>query len=240
MIFPLELPYPGKYMKARGIKNGWAISHTEHDHSRFKKHSIGSIEEVVNRLKDAKCTLGPGAFKELQTSLGFHYDEGSVLFGSHTRRLFDPTTRVIFDWMHVLFVGGVFNVLVGVMFSMLQKSKRFTYAAADAYCCQWVWPVAVEAKPALLQLKPERAKIHLDEKRFKCAASEGRTLLPVLAHFVRQGLLKSTSAHHKAIADCFLSFAAFVETLEAAARGYGDADSSRALDSAFLASFKEF
>ena len=89
-----------------------------------------------------------------------------------------------------------------------------------------------------MQLDTERATIHLEEQRFKCTASEGRTLLPVLAHYVRQGLLKSEDANEREHATCFLELASFVDTLEAAARGHVDVEASRAHASAFMLSFK--
>ena len=119
--------HSGKYMKARGINGNWAISHTEHDHTRFKRHTSATIAEVVNRLTEASTTLGKGAFKELQTRLGFHFAVGSVLYDAYTRKLLDPTVHCIFDWMHVIFVGGVFNVLMGLIYHRLRKS-RIRYA----------------------------------------------------------------------------------------------------------------
>ena len=102
----------------------------------------------------------------------------------------------------------------------------------------WNWPAAVDANAALLQLRKERAKIHLEAGVFKCHASEGRTLLPVLAHFVRKGIAKSTNATEREHGLCFLSLAKFVEELEADARGNGDASRARAAASAYLLSYK--
>ena len=183
--------------------------------------------------------MGKGAFEELQTQLGFHYAVGSILFNAYTRKLLDPTSHCIFDWMHVVFVGGVFNVLMGLLFHRFRKT-RFSYANCHKYCSLWHWPESIDAKAALKQLDTERAKIHLDDQRFKCSASEGRTLLPVVAHYVRQGLLKSEDANEREHATCFLELASFVETLEASARGHVDAEVARGKASAFMLSFKRF
>ena len=225
-------------MEARGINHDLAVSHTEHDAARFVLHTPASIGAIVDRLEEASSRLGKDKFKELQTTLGFHHSPGSVLHQEHTRSLLCPTTKLRFDWMHIIFVSGIFSVHVGLLFKAMQKAKRFTYASFLRYASQWHWPAAVDAKAALNELKPERAKIHLEEVKFKTTASEGRTLIPVLAHYVRQSLVKSDVPEEREHGICFLLLADFVEELEASARGLASVDHSRDLASAYLLSFK--
>ena len=225
-------------MEARGITGEWACSHTEHDAGKFRLHTADSIRAVVDRLAEASSHVGKDKLKELQTNLGFHHAPGSVLFQEHTRSLLCPTTKLRFGWMHILFVSGIFALHVGLLFKAMQKEKRFTYAAFHRYASLWHWPSSVDSKSALDELKPERAKIHLEEIKFKTAASEARTLTPVLAHFVRQTLMKSDDAAEREHAICFLLLADFIEELEASARGLATVERSKDLASAYLLSFK--
>ncbi len=56
-----------------------------------------------------------GEFVELQTRLGWNFAPSGLVFNNRWRDIADPTKHCMYDWMHVWFVSGVWNVHVGLM-----------------------------------------------------------------------------------------------------------------------------
>ena len=76
-------------------------------------------------------------------------------------------------------------------------------------------------------LAPKRQKTLNDDHVFKCTASEGRSLLPVLAHFIRKSLLRSHIGNEAEHARCFLHLADAISELEKSGKGMASADRMR-------------
>ena len=169
---------------AREVRNiveadvsGKSVHHTEHDLSKLKPVTSGWLDAIVRRLTNGRAQLNKGDFKELQTRLGWNYD--SQL--SYRLRLAPPHKYVCFDWMHTLFVNGVFNVHVGCLMWALRPPRKqdgFTYARLHAYSQQWKWPGRM-SKVAKDVFCPKRAQSSWEAGRLKCSASEGLCMLPV-------------------------------------------------------------
>ena len=221
----------------RALDAGSCVRTTESDTSKFVLHTHASINAVVARLTEAKATMGSDAFKELETNLGFHYAPNAILFDPMLRRIMSPATNLIYDWMHVFFVNGVVNLHVGIMFKALRKSKCFTYATAYEYMQLWVWPKALQGCTGIAVLAEDQAAKHLNAGKLLCSASDGRSIMPLLAHYVRQGLLQSGVALHREHAECFLHLAGIIEELEACNRGTCVVDALKRHCEAYLDGF---
>ena len=164
--------------------------------------------------------MSKAAFKELEKALGFTYAPESILFDDFLRPKVTPPSFAVYDWMHVVFVGGIFNNHMG-QFMWATRGTSFTYGHVHAYLKMWSWPHAAQTVTGVDVFSPTRAKASLEARLLKCTASEGRSILPVFAHLVRRTFIDNPNANpvFRPHAEAIGQLASIVEELEAAARG---------------------
>ena len=160
--------------------------------------------------------MNKGDFAALETNLGFHWSPTGVLADPRTRELAGVHT-IVYDFMHVFYVAGVVNHTIGALFHSQRKSKNFTYASAYAYFKEWNFPHQNKMgwRSAIEMFSPTQAKKWLEGQCFRASASQTRSIMPVLSHYIRQGLAHSDSAEQRRAAGCFLLLSAVCEELEA-------------------------
>lgn len=119
------------HQNARGISendmDGWVQTHACTDSSKIVVHTPETIDAIVNRLAAAARVMNKSAFAELQTSLGWSLVPNGTMGDEFSRLLCEPTQHALYDWMHVLFVNGVFNNHCG---RLLEAVKPFQITAA--------------------------------------------------------------------------------------------------------------
>jgi len=145
--------------------------------------------------------------KELETRLGWNHKPFSVMFTPLVRSIMLPSEHLVFDWMHGIFVSGVFNRHMGQFMAFLH-SRHISYATVHRYLSLYTWPKRVTYQTGVKHFTGNRAKHNLEDRIFKCSASEGLSLYSVIAQYVRGGLVKSTDVVVQAHAHCF--FIAFL------------------------------
>lgn len=201
----------------RGIEQGRLIHHTCADAAAFQPLDLAFLASIVTRLTEASTSLGSDAFKELQKRLGWSYIPGSWLLDPYCLAIVDPGRTLVWDPLHMFYVDGVANKHLAQFESFL-KSVGFGYSHMRDYVDSFLFPrrVKMTGKDALT---PKRVATHLKAGSFKAQASETRSLLPVLALYVRNGFLKSTDKAIQAHAVCFLMLFQIVFLVEATERG---------------------
>jgi hypothetical protein len=108
--------------------------------------------------------------------------------------------------MHVWLVGGIFNIHVGELMNAL-KPYGYSYATLHDYIGLWEWPKHVGTNTGKDACCKKRAKSSWADGTFKCQASEGLSLMPILANFAQQVLMTSATAAVVEHAQCFLYLA---------------------------------
>ena len=120
-----------------------------------------------------------GDKKKLETSLGWNFDS------SLRRRceLGRPWTTILFDWMHVFFVQGVFQRHLHCLVSAAHEFGFAEVTYKKMYDFALVWKMAgkvgSKANHPAEALSPARSAASWEAKTFKCTASEGLGLLPI-------------------------------------------------------------
>jgi hypothetical protein len=186
-----------------------AVDHTCADISKLQFATTEVITAIVTRLETCHATLGVGKFNELQLRLGWNYNPHGVMFNPISRAICDPSKTACFDTTHVLFVNGIFNNHAGLMLRAFRELKVAPRSIAN-YCSIWTWPKSISSA-----ISPEkvfddsRLKSSLEKGELKCTASEGMSLLPVLAHFC-ESLLTHANLTVRRHAQCFLYLALVV------------------------------
>ena len=151
---------------------GMAVHHTEADHRRLIPATPEFLDKLLDRLEAGSTQMTATDFNELQTRLGWNYDPGM----RYRLRRVQPTSTVCFDWMHCIFVNGIFQIHMGALMKVL-KQVDITYHTLEQYVSQWGWPRRMRSPDSVFEAK--RARSSWDAEVLKCSASEGLSLLPV-------------------------------------------------------------
>lgn len=217
---------------------GIAQYHTCSDWRKLQLHTPGTIRAIASRLSAAAAsTMTKANMAELEIRLGWNYIPESLMFQPRARHICDLTSCVVFDWMHVFFVHGIFNSHVGVMMWKL-KECGITYATLQQYAAAWHWP-SFMGQDAADVFCPKRAKSSWDDGSLKATASEGLSLLPILANFA-QSLVDNgiTSAAVRDHARCFVMLADIVRLIQRCSRLQVDPDELQLELCKYLDAFK--
>jgi hypothetical protein len=73
---------------------------------RWRIHTDQTLRDTQAYLAAQKLVLGPTAFQDLETRMGFHFNENSILHGDAD---FGAISTMVFDWPHTYFSGGLFT-----------------------------------------------------------------------------------------------------------------------------------
>ena len=196
---------------------GFAQTHTCHESSKLQLHTSETISEIMRMLAASINTMSKAAFNELQTRLGWNYTENGIMREQRLRSIVDPAEHSMYDWMHCFFVSGVFNIHSGKMMEAL-KPHNITYAVLHDYLSCWVWPRRVRTSSGTQVCCPKRAEASWKDGTLKCTASEGLSLVPVLANFMASIAEATPNQEIKQHAICFLKLVKVVELILRVAR----------------------
>ena len=197
--------------------SGLAQHHTTHDYSKLRLHTLQSIEAILRILEHASHTSNKAEFEELEKRLGWNYVPDGAMWNQALRPLIEPTSHAIYDWMHIVFVHGVFGVHMGQTMIGL-KEHGVTYAKLHDYVTTFEWPRFSRSVSGKDACAPKRAKSSWDDKLFKATASEALSLAPVFANFFRHFLRSAESDNAKGHAGSFLQLIRVVELILKSAR----------------------
>jgi hypothetical protein len=219
---------------------GFAQHHVCHETSKLVLQTPDTVTAIIGRLAAGSGTMTKANFNELQTRLGWNHVPGGVMSDASTRIRVMPSGVAVYDWMHVFFVGGVFNVHMGNLVAAL-KPHGITYATLNTYVCEWHWPKAFDAKFTLANgpFAGKRSASSWEAGSLKATASECLALVPVLAQFFDRLAANSLTDAVKEHARCMLLLVAVIETIRKASRCNINAGELRAASEAYLADFKK-
>ena len=171
--------------EVRGIVDadhtGIAVHHTEPDSTKLVPMTMSMLDWVVRRLRGAWNFPFKYQWDELQTRLGWTWD-----VNLERRITLAPPPHVLcVDWMHVLFVTGVFNYHMGCLVWYLGDSHGVTYKSLDLYVKSCKWP-GRWSKIGKDLFSTKRATSSWKAGHLKCTASEGLCMLPVCQRLCRR------------------------------------------------------
>ena len=240
---------------------GVSVSHTCSDVSLLKLHTCATVDAVLRSLAHlAAQPKSKGKLEELETCLGWRHDPGALLSDGWLLPRMYPGAACIFDWMHVIFVNGVFGVAVGQLmrFAMHKdpcpcmvnlmswrtavpkdngfKQRGLNYAAMHDAIVGFEWPHLVGTCADVFA--PKRAASHWEDTTFKVSASEGLSVVPFMLYFMREAAAVVNDASLDRHVSCFAQLCGIVQVLHGAPF-YGVDTSALQRDvGAFLTAFK--
>jgi hypothetical protein len=143
------------------------------------------IQGSMARLRHKSATLSPRGFDKWQKASGFNYEPHGLLQDAALESVVKPADDYVHDWMHALFVGGVFQTVMFLTLGALQAALRIPmyqlYSTFADYIQLWQHPLAKHDNKLHEVFAKKRAESNQKAKAFKCKASDGLGLFPIIA-----------------------------------------------------------
>ena len=187
------------------------------------------IHATIERLSSFKLTSSAGDFKLRQQAMGFTFQEHALLFAKDLwdRGIVKPAAQFAHDWMHGLFSGGVFNIMVVLFMAKLALVTEVNpWQPLQDYISKWHWPAHLKFDAATAgHFSKQRSKAHKKAGSLKCPASDGLSLLPVLVFYAMTVVKRIPGMEHAC--NALIALNDVVESLQAAHHGLSTADGLR-------------
>jgi hypothetical protein len=174
------------------------------------------IMGTLARLVERKATLSPPNFAMFEKATGFNYEQHGMLLDHSLQSVVKPVSHYCHDWMHCMLVNGVFNTITYLMLSSL-KAVKFLGGKVyqDIYNYISLWTLPASRNTGMLQeiFNHTRELSNTRAKKFKCQASDGLGLYPILAYFIQAVVLPANACVKQGLA--FLAMADILDLLQA-------------------------
>ena len=192
------------------------------------------IREACRRVhyyKDIDRTAAE--FKTRQTQNGFTWHKYNMLMDPELDELIRPADQFMHDWMHCIFVQGVWNLCTNMLLNALEAGGiRDAYPKLFDYTQLWTWPARLKMTRLHELFWESKRTSNRTAGQFKCQASMGLSLYSVLTVWlqtcVRAGICVAEIAAYIALCD-------IIDYLLCLQRGHGSAEQFLLIVQHFLA-----
>ena len=149
------------------------------------KATNSDLRNTARYLERKAGTTPSLQFAQLQQSLGMTYHKHSLLLCRPLDPYVQPVDVYMHDWMHALFVDGVWNLVLYLLLeSALRAGLKNIYSVYSNYIAQWKWPRRVQDAYLSEIFSDDRVPKHRAAKHIKMQASDGLSLVSVTALFI--------------------------------------------------------
>lgn len=153
--------------------------------SRLDLATSDELIDACRKVHMYKRTLEADEFETRSKALGFTYMGYNLLCDRELDGVLDPAKQYCSDWMHCLFVGGVWNITLQLTLHALQTARApDVYQRFASAISQWNWPARMKQSRLEELFSLSRRASNNDAKRFKCQASAGLSLYAVAGIFM--------------------------------------------------------
>ena len=160
-------------------------------YSELDLASSAELRGAVRELNALKLVEDPEAFKVSETVKGFVYQPYTMLADEELDDTVDVVAQFMHDWMHMLFVAGVWNLVVHLVLQAAHSQiPGNIYVLLGGFVEMWHWPAQVGANKLHELFTKDRQKGNVSTKHFRCSASQGLSLYSVIALFLQNTLEK--------------------------------------------------
>ena len=203
------------------------------------KENSADLRAKVRWLERQSTIVGMtvALFTEYQQGLGLTHKRKSILLDRTLDHILDPVEAFIHDWMHCLFVDGVCNLTVYLLFeAFIKLGHTGIYGIFADFNSNWIWPSKWHRNKRNQIFAETNKQTHRKVKHIKAQAQDLLTMMPVLAYFTQIVLMRMEPTLN-AQCETFLALANIVELIVACGRGNVSAPQLLTAVETFLALF---
>ncbi len=177
----------------------------------------------VDRLEAKKAELRTkNEFAKWQQAAGLNYEPEGLLACHALRPILNPTVQYMHDWMHTLFVTGVFQrvvfLVIAALASAFNKTVKDIYKQLLTYVYLWRLPADKGGKARSKELAEcfaeNRADSNKKAKIFRCSASHGLGLYHIM--YVWLATVVQPTGLCGMVCEAFFTLAIVIDLLKAA------------------------
>ena len=189
-----------------------ALTADAFDPSALQLATDEDLQGTFSRLALRASTHNKDDFRLWEQAVGFNYNEYALpwdpILGPHLK----PCSQFVHDWMHTMFVGGVFPTLMGLTLNVLQAQfKTNVYKLIADYMKLWNLPGSIKDDMSSLFSK-KRQDANKEAGIFKCTAGEGLGVYPLFAFWLAS-TVQPTGSCAKEI-NCFFALADLLDLIQ--------------------------
>lgn len=160
---------------------------SETDVTKLIRHTDASLKSTVEYIDSCKNRMTSGKFKDVQKALGVNYEPLGILWCAALMRWFLPISCLMYDWMHIMMVHGVYNLEVGLLLKVMyrmQNPLRFT--DINNFFAQFTWPwYAKKQGKTVFRKRADDAEGKPKPTPLQCSASEALGSFMLLLMFLQ-------------------------------------------------------
>ena len=139
---------------------------------------------AIRRIHHYRSIDTVGMFEKRQIALGFTYSGYNLMCDPELDDVLDPANQFMHDWMHCLFVSGVFNITLNLVLRALHfAGVTDAYSLAYSFIERWRWPQRLRQRALHEMFAQPRERANNEARKFKCSASEAWSLYNVIRFF---------------------------------------------------------
>jgi hypothetical protein len=172
----------------------------------------GDIRGSVRRLATSYATDPTPIFKRWSMAIGFRHEPHNMLLDPMLDTIVQPASQLCHDWMHAIFVNGIFNTIgYLVIESLMEDGVRNIWDTLFNYVGTWTFPFRVHSNALQDVFCKKRMTSSRKAKHLKCTASDGLSVYTLVAYFLQSVVMKAG----RCIAQCkvFLAMADMIDLL---------------------------
>jgi hypothetical protein len=151
---------------------------------KFEELELATSDELIEacrRVHAHRSTDTPDVFNARQIACGFTYMSYNMLVDDELDDIVQPADQFMHDWMHCLFVSGVWNITFQLVLKAMHAAGITDLYNTLYTCCErWHWPMRLKQAKMQDHFAEGRREINTKGKKFKCQASQGLSLYAVV------------------------------------------------------------
>ena len=150
--------------------------------SQLDVATSAELKDGIRRIH-ARRGIDDASIQEVrEKTLGFTYSGYNLMVDPELDDIVQPAEQFMQDWMHCIFVSGVWNICFQMVLQALWSAGiRDVYDSLRDYIKLWCWPRRVNSSKLHELFNDGRRKKNHEASKFKCSASEGLSLYMVVA-----------------------------------------------------------
>ena len=123
-------------------------------------------------------------FETREKALGFRWSPYNLLGDPDMDPYLDVPNQFFHDWMHMIFVGGLFNLTLHYFLEAIrEETKSNVYSNLHGYISRWRWPIRLKLSKLADLFTDAKRTANAKAGSFKCSASEGLSIYLVICHW---------------------------------------------------------
>ena len=171
--------------------------------SKFDRASDEEVWCMADKLRDISATGTRKLLNDSETALGLNFSENSLLFDQELRSMVKPVTGWIRDWMHMLCIGGVANIEVEQMLTVL-KDNNVSPNLVTTYFSNWKLPKVRGTIDQHWFTTKRMGRPNEERDGWKGFGSELLIIIPIMSAFLSTGVAPSADATLLKHIRCFI------------------------------------